>query len=296
MSLGPRTLLDRRVEREPADRGAVDRRDDVAGEEACPLGRRIVDGRHDVIRQSGPSVGQLSSPTRSCVPIVGADALELAAEDLARLPEVVRAHVRGVRVAERLDHPVDRAFDELLPVDLPDVALGDRVPDVPERPEELGLGGRRARRRRRPGPEREAGQEERGACEERDDARARWRAPPGRGRPRAGAAGSGGAPPGADETTGSTVSAERRARAARLRAPAAAGSVAVVASSAGAGSGATSSRGSTAAPSGGSVIGVLEGEGAAGARGRSVHRRPDPGPRPSSGPRPARALAGYRTR
>ena len=46
--------------------------------------------------------------------------------------------VRGVRVAERVDHPLDGALDERVAVDLAaGVAVGDGVVGVPERLERL---------------------------------------------------------------------------------------------------------------------------------------------------------------
>ena len=63
-----------------------------------------------------------------------ADALELAADALEGVVVLLRGQVRGVRVAERLDHAADGALDERVAVDLAaGVALVDRVVRVPER-------------------------------------------------------------------------------------------------------------------------------------------------------------------
>ena len=72
-----------------------------------------------------------------------ADPLELAADPLQALAVLVGGQVRGVRVAERVDHPPDGALDEDVAVDLAaGVAVVDRVVRVPERLERASSLGR----------------------------------------------------------------------------------------------------------------------------------------------------------
>ena len=125
--------------------------------------------RRPTRRQSAPSVVQVEvAPAASTVPIVGADALELA-RDRARRLELLGRQVLRVRVVERADHPLDRALDERLAVDVAaGVAVGDRPVGVPERLERVGLVGGRARGQRGLAAERPAGDEQGAAGEDRD--------------------------------------------------------------------------------------------------------------------------------
>ena len=120
--------------------------------------------------QVGPSVAHPCVPSLPCVAI--------SAPTPSNCPLIPRrlsryscaGQVRGIRIPEGADHPLDRALDEGLAFDLATrVAVADRVVGVPEGPEGLGVRDRRRGFGRGPLPERVAGQEETAAGEDRDD-------------------------------------------------------------------------------------------------------------------------------
>ena len=116
------------------------------GSQAGLLGRRAGDRRDDDQPAIRPERRAALGPVGGLRRDLRADALELAADPLQGVAVLVRGQVRGVRVAERLDHPADGALDDRLAVDLAaGVAVGDRVVRVPERPEGVVLADRRAR-------------------------------------------------------------------------------------------------------------------------------------------------------
>src|SRR4029078_3308341 len=139
---------------------AVDRGDDVARLQAGALRRGAFERGDDhevAVRPEWTAVAGVAR--RIDRADLGADALEGARDVVDRALEVLRAQVRGIGIADGLDHPPDRALDERLPVDrLQREALADRVVDRPERTPGLLLGDVAAGRPALVPPDRVAGQ------------------------------------------------------------------------------------------------------------------------------------------
>ena len=141
-------------------------------------------------RQSAPSVraGAGRARARRRVPIVAPMPSNSPEMPRRRVLVLLRREVRRVRVVERLEHPLDRALDERLAVDVAaGVAVGDRAVGVPERLEGVGSRRRACPASARLAAERVARQEQRAAGEDRDDGQgATEHAGAARGRPGAG--------------------------------------------------------------------------------------------------------------
>ncbi len=132
------------VHREPVERHAVGAEHEVPRPQAGRLGRRSGDRGDD----DEPTVRSERRAALVAVRVLGRDlrpdTLELPADPLQTLAVLGRREVRGVRVAECLDHAADRALDDRRPVDLPArVALRDGLVGVPERTEVVVLADRR---------------------------------------------------------------------------------------------------------------------------------------------------------
>src|SRR4029079_14484949 len=115
-----------------------------AGQETGPLRRRARDRGEDDEAADRPERGTALGAVRPLRGQLRPDPLELAADPLPALAVGVGAEIRGIRVAQRPDHPGDRAIDDGLAVHgTTGVALRDRVIGVPERAERLLIADRR---------------------------------------------------------------------------------------------------------------------------------------------------------
>ena len=115
----------RLVGREPIQAGAVHLRDHVAGLQAGLLGRRSFDRGDDdepAVRAELRAVGRLAGAVHRSD--LGTDPLELARDVLERQAELLGREVRGIRVADRLDHASDRALDDRLAIDRAPARIG----------------------------------------------------------------------------------------------------------------------------------------------------------------------------
>src|SRR6266566_6579387 len=140
------------VDGQAVERGTVDCQDCVASQEAGLLGRRTLDrADHDELAVRAEGRTRARRTGRILRSDLGPDTLELARQVLEPALVLLWRQVGRVRVAEAVDHPLDRATDERLLIDLAaGVAPLDRPIGVPERLELVGLGRRRARLLGRP--------------------------------------------------------------------------------------------------------------------------------------------------